>query len=183
MKRIKYSIVGEKSARKARIAYEDQGMQHIRTLGTPFMSDTNAGSTHKPRGRPVYPALLPFPIACFAGAFTTDLAYWQTLELMWERFSVWLITVGLFMAAFAVIAFAIDLVRGKRSRGGLTLAHAAGYAVVILLSLVNVLVHSRDGYTAVVPTGLMLSGLVVVVLLFTSWVGSIATRRRIGVAL
>jgi len=125
---------------------------------------------------------LPFPVACFAGAFVTDLAYWVTLEVMWGRFSVWLITVGLFTAAFAVIAFAIDLVRGKRSRS-LIPAHAAGYAVVILLSLVNVLVHSRDGYTAVVPTGLMLSGLVVVVLLFTSWVGSIAVRRRIGVAL
>jgi uncharacterized membrane protein len=157
-------------------------MQHIRTLGTSFMSDVNAGSTHKRRGRPIYPALLPFPTACFAGAFITDLAYWSTFEVMWERFSVWLITVGLLMAAFAVIAFAIDLVRGKRSRS-LTLAHAAGYVVVILLSLVNVLVHSRDGYTAVVPTGLMLSGLVVVVLLCTSWVGSIAVRRRIGVAL
>jgi len=125
---------------------------------------------------------LPFPIACFAGALVTDLAYWQTLEVMWERFSVWLITVGLFAVAVAVIAFAIDLLRADRSRS-LTLAHAAGYAFVILLSLVNVLVHSRDGYTAVVPTGLMLSGLVVVVLLFTSWVGSIVVRRRIGVAL
>jgi uncharacterized membrane protein len=182
MKRIKYSLSEKNSRAEPRSVYEDQGMQHIRTLGTSFMSDANAGSTHKPRGRPIYPALLPFPIACFAGAFITDLAYWVTLEVMWERFSVWLITVGLFMAAFAIIAFAIDLVRGKRSRS-LTPAHAAGYAFVILISLVNVLVHSRDGYTAVVPTGLTLSGLVVVVLLFTSWVGSIAVRRRIGVAL
>jgi uncharacterized membrane protein len=34
-----------------------------------------------------------------------------------------------------------------------------------VLSIVNVLVHSRDGYTAVVPTGLALSGLVTVLLL------------------
>jgi uncharacterized membrane protein len=50
-----------------------------------------------------------------------------------------------------------------------------------LLSLINAFVHSRDGYTAVVPTGLMLSGLVVVVLLLTAWVGiTLANRHRVG---
>jgi uncharacterized membrane protein len=45
----------------------------------------------------------------------------------------------------------------------------------------NAFVHSRDGYTAVVPTGLMLSGLVIVVLLLTSWVGTaLANRAHIG---
>jgi uncharacterized membrane protein len=38
-----------------------------------------------------------------------------------------------------------------------------------LLSLLNAFVHSRDGYTAVVPTGLTLSALVVAILLFTAW--------------
>jgi uncharacterized membrane protein len=56
-----------------------------------------------------------------------------------------------------------------------------GYAVAVLLSLMNAFVHSRDGYTAVVPTGLMLSGLVIVVLLLTSWVGmALENRPRIG---
>jgi len=45
------------------------------------------------------------------------------------------------------------------------------YAIAVLLSLMNAFVHSRDGYTAVVPTGLMLSGLVIVVLLLTACVG------------
>ena len=43
---------------------------------------------------------------------------------------------------------------------------ALTYVVAIVLSIVNVLVHSRDGYTAVVPTGLALSGLVTILLLF-----------------
>jgi uncharacterized membrane protein len=56
-----------------------------------------------------------------------------------------------------------------------------GYALAALLSLVNAFVHSRDGYTAVVPTGLMLSGLVVAVLLLTAWVGmALTNRHRIG---
>ena len=46
---------------------------------------------------------------------------------------------------------------------------AIGYVLAVVLALVNAFVHSRDGYTAVVPTGLMLSGLVVLVLLLTAF--------------
>ena len=56
-----------------------------------------------------------------------------------------------------------------------------GYALTILLSLMTAFIHSRDGYTAVVPTGLTLSGLVIVVLLLTSWAGAaLANRPRVG---
>jgi uncharacterized membrane protein len=41
-------------------------------------------------------------------------------------------------------------------------------------------VHSRDGYTAIVPTGLALSALVVVILLFTGWFGSALVRRNLA---
>src|ERR1700756_4343214 len=134
------------------------------------------------RGEPLHRMLVPFPIAYFTAAFVTDLAYWQTADVMWESFSDWLITGGLIMAGFGAFSFVIDLVRGKRSR---TLAwpHAVGYALAFLLSLINVLVHSRDGYTAVVPTGLTLSAAVVVILLFTGWVGSaLVHRHRVGVS-
>src|SRR5258708_15915296 len=99
---------------------------------------------------------------------------------MWESFSDWLITAGLITAGFAAIVFVIDLVLGKRSR---TLAwpYAVGYVLAVLLSLLNAFVHSRDGYTAVVPTGLTLSALVVVILLVTGWAGSaLVNRDRIG---
>jgi len=47
--------------------------------------------------------------------------------------------------------------------------------------VINAFVHSRDGYTAVVPTGLMLSGSVVVVLLLTALIGvALANRSRAG---
>jgi uncharacterized membrane protein len=132
------------------------------------------------RGEPLHRMLVPFPIAYFTTAFVTDLAYWQTADVMWESFSDWLIIAGLVMAGFAVIAFVIDFVSGKQSR---TLAwpHAVGYVLAFLLSLLNAFVHSRDGYTAVVPTGLTLSALVVVILLFTSWAGrALISRRRVG---
>jgi len=155
-------------------------MQHTRVTGTTFMGDANARSANKPAGQPIYPILMPFPIAYFAGALVTDLVYWQTAAVMWETFSDWLITAGLITAGFAVIVFVIDVVRGKRSR---TLAwpHAVGYVLAVLLSLLNAFVHSRDGYTAVVPTGLTLSALVVVILLIAGWAGrALIARRREG---
>jgi uncharacterized membrane protein len=56
-----------------------------------------------------------------------------------------------------------------------------GYALAVLLALTNAFVHSRDGYTAVVPTGLMLSALVVVVLVLTALVARALTNsNRLG---
>ena len=158
-------------------------MQHTRIIATPFNSDARPAAAASSVRQAFLPRLAPFPIACFAGALVTDLAYWQTADMMWETFSVWLVTVGLIMAGLAIIAFVIDLIGGKPIR---TLAwpHAVGYPLVMLLSLINVFVHSRDGYTAVVPTGLTLSAVVVVILLFTGWAGSaLVHHRRVGVAI
>jgi uncharacterized membrane protein len=148
---------------------------------TTFTGDTNARSTAKPGAEPIHPILVPFPITCFTGAFVTDLVYWRTAAVLWETFSDWLITAGLIMAGFAIIAFVIDLVGGKHR--ALAWPQAVGYALAVLLSLINVFVHSRDAYTAVVPTGLMLSGLVVVILLFTGWADrALVSRGRVGVS-
>jgi uncharacterized membrane protein len=157
-------------------------MQQTSVSGTSFTGDGIPRSTAGRRGQAILPMLAPFPIACFVGAFVTDLVYWRNPDVLWERFSIWLITAGLIVAGFAVIAGVIDVAAGKRIR---TLAwpHAVGYPIALVLSLINAFVHSRDGYTAVVPTGLMLSGLVVVILIFTGWVGStLVYRHRIGAA-
>ena len=131
--------------------------------------------------QPIHPILVSFSVACFVGAFVTDLAYWQTADVLWETFSDWLLAAGMIMAAFAIMAFVIDLVRGKPRT--LRWPHAVGYVLAVLLSLLNAFVHSRDGYTAVVPTGLTLSTLVVVILLFTAWVDRVrVSRRRAGVS-
>jgi uncharacterized membrane protein len=158
-------------------------MEQIRNLGITFTGDAIPGSTARSIRQPFLPMLVPFPIACFAGAFVTDLVYWQTPAVLWERFSIWLITAGLILAGLAVIAGVIDVVAGKPIR---TLAwpHAVGYALAVLLSLINAFIHSRDAYTAVVPTGLMLSGLVVVILLFTGAAGlALVDRDRMGAAI
>jgi uncharacterized membrane protein len=124
--------------------------------------------------------LVSFSAAYFAGALVTDLVYWQMPDVLWERFSIWLIVAGLFMAGLATVAYAIDLAAGRQIDRP-AWPRAVGYALAVLLSLISAFVHSRDGYTAVVPTGLMLSGLVIVVLLLTAWISTaLANRHRIG---
>lgn len=62
--------------------------------------------------------------------------------------------------------------------------HGLGNIVAMILALVNSLVHARDGWTAVVPTGLILSAITVLVLIVTVWLGrSMVYRRGIGVNL
>ena len=81
------------------------------------------------------------------------------------------------MAALVALAALIDLFRNQRPAW----TRALTYASAVALSIFNVLVHSRDGYTAVVPTGLALSGIAVVLLLFSlspSW--TLTNRYRVG---
>jgi uncharacterized membrane protein len=148
-------------------------MQHVTITEASFRRE--AGSAGNAGGYLIHRMLTPFPVAYFTGALATDLAYWRTTEVMWERFSVWLITAGLIMAGLAVIAVVIDVASGRQKAAW---ALAIGYVLAVLLALINVFVHSRDAYTAVVPTGLMLSGAVVVILLAMAPTGWVLTSPR-----
>jgi hypothetical protein len=57
-----------------------------------------------------------------------------------------------------------------------------GNVTALILSIFNCLIHTRDAYTSVVPSGLILSTLVVVILLVTSWNGrALVHRHGVGV--
>jgi uncharacterized membrane protein len=59
--------------------------------------------------------------------------------------------------------------------------HAGGNVIAVLLELYNWYMRYRGG--AVVPTGLVLSLVVVLILLFTGWKGwEMVYRDRVGVA-
>ena len=151
-------------------------MKHVAVAGPTFQSETGSRAAASAGARTIHQSLAPFPVAYFTAAFVTDLAYWRTTEVMWERFSVWLIAGGLVMAALVAVTAVIDLASGRQRPAWLC---ALGYMFAVLLSLLNVFVHSRDGYTAVVPTGLMLSAVVVAILaLFTFVAGWSLTRDR-----
>jgi uncharacterized membrane protein len=132
----------------------------------------NPGSTARIARTPIHSMIAIVPIVCFLGAFLTDLTYWRTAQMMWADFSVWLITAGVIVGFLAAIAGLIDLLRNRAMRAQRSAwLHMFGTLLVLVLSLFNGFVHSRDAWTSVVPTGLVLSAVVVVVLLVTSWMG------------
>ncbi|MDP3320459.1 MAG: DUF2231 domain-containing protein [Bosea sp. (in: a-proteobacteria)] len=116
-----------------------------------------------------FSALLAFPIACFTLTVLTDIAYWQTLNLLWLHFSEWLLFAGLVFGALALVTLAIDFaIRRARPAWSAVLAGI----VVLLLATLNSFVHTADGWTAVMPYGLTLSVLTVIVMMATAWLGA-----------
>ncbi|WP_237065818.1 DUF2231 domain-containing protein [Loktanella sp. M215] len=128
--------------------------------------------------------LVVFPLTCFTLTLFTDLAYWQTSDLMWQNFSAWLLFAGLVFGGLAALAGLVDLVANPRIRAISTAwVHAVGNICVLLLALLNSLVHAGDGWTAVVPWGLALSALTVAIMVFTGWLGaSLVHQYGVGVA-
>jgi uncharacterized membrane protein len=127
--------------------------------------------------------LVPFPIAFFAAAFVTDIVYSRTANLMWQYFSIWLIVGGLVMGGLAAVFGLIDYIGNREVRAQRPATpHMVLNILVWLLSLLNAFVHSRDGWTAVVPQGLILSGIVVLLLMVSGWLGgSLTYRHGVGV--
>lgn len=150
--------------------------QHATITESTFIRGAGLRPAAKPRGRPIHKMLASFSAAYFAGALVTDLVYWRIPDVLWERFSIWLISAGLVMAGLAAIAFVID-VAGHREIDRPAWPRVIGYAVAVGLEVISAFIHSRDGYTAVVPSGLMLSAVVVVVLSLTALAGRVLANR------
>ncbi len=133
-------------------------------------------------GVPVHAMLVPFPIACFTGAMLSDWAYAQSANIQWANFSAWLLAFGMVMGSLAALFGLIDLIFTKaRPRPAIAVWHMLGNFVMLALALVNNLVHARDGWTAVVPTGLTLSVLTVLIMVVTGFMGHrMAYARRAG---
>jgi uncharacterized membrane protein len=118
--------------------------------------------------RPFYRGLTAFAASCFVGTLATDIAYWGTAEMMWADFSAWLLTVGVIVGYVTIVValietFAIRSLLRRRP----TWPYAIGNVVALILATVDMLVHTRDAWTSVVPWGFVLSAAVVLVLILT----------------
>lgn len=120
--------------------------------------------------------LSPVPIVCFIGALFTDLAYLGSADIQWANFSAWLLFVGIIFGVLAAIAGIMDNAGHHRSGGQANWVHSVGYIVVLVLAFFNNLVHARDAWTSVVPTGLILSALTVLAIILTEAFG----HTRVG---
>jgi uncharacterized membrane protein len=100
----------------------------------------------------------------------TDIAYWWTADMMWADFSDWLLTVGVIVGYATVVVSLIETFAIRSPlRGGATWRYAIGNVVALILATFNILVHTRDAWTSVVPWGLVLSAATVLVLILTAW--------------
>ena len=121
------------------------------------------------------------PVAYFLLAFLFDLTYVRSAYWIWPIFSVWLITAGLVAGGIAVVVGAIDwLVRRRSSHGPGFRWHSLLTVVALLLGLLNAFVHSRDGWTAVVPEGIILSGVTTLLMIVVVILGLASARRAVA---
>lgn len=130
---------------------------------------------------PLYPIPLAFAASCFFGLLATDIAYWATANIMWVDFSDWLVTAGVTLGWFAVLVAVIELLMRTLRRRPHWPA-VIGLIVALILATLDMLVHTRDAWTSVVPWGLILSASVVLVLLVTGWIGYAARELYVSTA-
>jgi uncharacterized membrane protein len=107
---------------------------------------------------PIYLLLFPIPVVCFLAALLADIAYAKSATMMWLNFSEWLIDAGLLFGALAAIALIVEFFASRAIRTGrVGWAHLVLFFAALIVELFNAFFHTRDGWTAVVPTGMTLS--------------------------
>ena len=154
-----------------------------RTLET--MQTRNPHSTAQIAGHPLHPMLIPFPIAFFVATFLADIVFMRTMDMGWAMATQWLLGAGLVMAALAAVAGLTDFLGEHRIRNlNAAWLHAGGNVLAVLISLYNFYVRYSAGAAAgISTTEIVLSGIVVLILLFTGWQGwEMVYRHRVGIA-
>ena len=114
---------------------------------------------------PIYLLLFPIPVVLFIAALVTDIAYVKSASITWLNFSEWLIASGLPFGALAAIVLIVEFCASHAIRAGVGWAHLVLFVAALVVELFSMFIHTRDGWTAVVPSGMTLSILGVVLLL------------------
>ena len=144
-------------------------------------SHTHPRSTAKIGGHPIHPMLVPFPIVCFIGAFVTDIVYNSNNDQGWATASFWLLGIGLVMAALAAVTGLTDFLGDKRIQGADAVKHMLANVTAVVLELVN-LVLRLNNPDFIASTGVYISGVVVLILIYSGWKGGdLVFRHGIGV--
>jgi uncharacterized membrane protein len=156
----------------------------LQSLVEEVMVTRNPQSTAQIAGHPLHPMLIPFPVAFFVATLVCDVIFWQTGNSAWSTASLYLLGAALIMAALAALAGLTDFLGDHRIRD-LSAAwhHMIGNVVVVLLSAWNWYRRYEAGDAAVLPTGLLISLVVVLILLYTGWRGwEMVYKHRVAVS-
>ncbi|MBD8189927.1 hypothetical protein IFR35_12415 [Pseudomonas fluorescens] len=126
-------------------------------------------STYRRTPGPLHATLLAGTVPLFLGALLSDIAYTQTYQIQWANFASWLIAGALVFGSFALLFALVNLLRAERKAGQPTL-YVLLLLVTWVLGLVNAFQHAKDAYAAM-PTGLVLSAIVMLLTLAATWTG------------
>ena len=139
-------------------------------------------STAQIAGHPIHPMLVQFPIVCFIGVLITDIVFVNNHNPGWATASRYLLCIGLVMAALAALAGLTDFLGDKRIQGADAIKHAIANVTAVVLELVNLFIRLRSDQQ-IPHTGIILSVVVVLILLYSGWKGgALVFRHGIGVS-
>lgn len=138
-------------------------------------------STAKIADHPIHPMLVPFPIVCFVLAFVVDILISRG-DTGLLGVSKWLLGIGLLFAALAAVAGVVDFLGDDRLRRlGDALKHLIANVTAVVLELVNLVLRLKDP-EFVASTGVYISAIVVLLLLYSGWKGgNLVYRHGVGV--
>ena len=138
-------------------------------------------STVQIAGHPIHPMLVQFPIVCFTLTFIFDIFYTrgQTDVAPWGN---WVLGIGLVMAALAAVAGLTDFLGDKRIQGSDAVKHMLANVTAVVLEVVNFVLRLKNP-DSIASTGVYISGLVVLILIYSGWKGgALVYRHGIGVS-
>ena len=121
-----------------------------------------------------------FALSCvplFLGALLSDWAYFSSQQIQWVNFAAWLIAAGLLLAGPVLLWGAVDVLRSSVNRHRRGLIYLTLLLATVIVGILNALIHGKDGWAAM-PTGLILSAVVVVLAAAASAVGLTGSLRR-----
>lgn len=123
---------------------------------------------------PLHGIFLAGTIPLFLGAALSDAAYAFSYEIQWNNFASWLIAGGLVFAGIALVFAIVDLCQRRRRVHG-SVTYTLVLAATWIIGLLNALMHARDAWASM-PTGLILSIIVIVLAGVATWFGFCTPR-------
>ena len=146
------------------------------------MYGKNPRSTAQIGGHPIHPMLIPFPITCLVGAFVIDLIFLSTGDRGFATASHWLLGFGIGTALLAAVFGLIDYMGDDRIRRlGAAIQHMIANVAAVVIAIINFVIRMDDP-TEVDSLGVYLSGVTVLILLYSGWLGGeMVYRHRVAV--